>query len=307
MPFNSGGNANLFDCVTNCVDCSVNPISVDYSVDYNVDCEQHDICLQPKVTNFWHYVNTDVISDNANCMTKGLDCNYFSDGFNLSDVIKDHVNNSDCLYHNPDYSVCNVNSIAINNKVHKQAFHAVNDQNLNYLDSTSSEGSANAQVCCNNAEQDHKVNLYFVSNEECEAQGHSLLCDPLFPASIVAEPDVIVNSSCGRVGDYYCNSANTFDLFDNNFNSCAPQAVTLDFCGQSTGPSLYHLAGGDSTAHPCVPGVGHIVNNQCVNSGFYNNFNSGEGSLTQLQASFVFFPASTLLVSSNVPGRSIFS
>jgi hypothetical protein len=72
-------------------------------------------------------------------------------------------------------------------------------------------------------------------------------------------------------------------------------------------PSLYHFTGGDSTTHPCVSGVGHIVNDQCVNSGFYNYFNSGVGSLTQLQASFGFFPASSLLVSSNVPGRSFFS
>jgi hypothetical protein len=128
-----------------------------------------------------------------------------------------------------------------------------------------------------------------VSNGKYEVQGRSLLCDPLFPASFISESDAIVNSSSGRDDDYYyCNSTNAIDLLSNNFNFNAPQAVTLEFCGQSTGPSFYHFAGGDSTTHPCALGVGHIVNDQCVNSGFYNHFNSGVGSLTQLQASFVF-------------------
>jgi hypothetical protein len=99
MPFNSAGT--LFDCVTDCFDYSVNPISVDYSVDYNVDCEQYDISLQPKVINVGHKANTGVTCDNVNSRTKTLDCNYSSDGFNVPNGIKDHVNNFDCLYHNP--------------------------------------------------------------------------------------------------------------------------------------------------------------------------------------------------------------
>jgi hypothetical protein len=41
-------------------------------------------------------------------MMKGLDCNYPIDGYDVSDCMRDHVNNLDCIYHNPDYSVCNV-------------------------------------------------------------------------------------------------------------------------------------------------------------------------------------------------------
>jgi hypothetical protein len=115
MPFNSPGN--LFDCFDYSinpisVNYSVNPISVDYSVnpisvDYNVNCEQYHIASQPKVINAWHNANTGVTGDNGNSSTKKLDCNYSSDGFKVSNGIKDHVNNLDCLYHKPDYTVDN--------------------------------------------------------------------------------------------------------------------------------------------------------------------------------------------------------
>jgi hypothetical protein len=149
LPFNSPGN--LFDCVTHCFDYSINPISVDHSVnpisvdysvnpisvDYNVNCEQYDISSQPKVINSWHNAHTGVTCDNVNSSTNKLDCNCSSDGFNVSNGIKDHVNNFGCLYHKPDYNVGNADLIAINDVIYKLALHDVSGQNLKYLDSTS--------------------------------------------------------------------------------------------------------------------------------------------------------------------------